>query len=410
MSGRGEPTRVVITGIGVTAPTGVGVPAYWATTLAGKPGIDRIAAYDAQSYPAGLAGEVRDLDAVERVPKKLRPQTDHMTHLAFVATDEALADAGVVPAEWPEYEMAVITANSSGGTVFGQRELEKLWTRGPLYVSAYMSVAWFYAATTGQLSIRHGMRGPCGVLAGEQAGGLDAIGHGRRQVRGGVRLVVSGGTDAPLSPAGLTAQIATRLLSTRDDPARAYLPFAADACGYVPAEGGAILILENLAQARERGVERVYGEIAGYAATFDPPPGSDRPPALRRAITGALDDAGVRPDEVDVVFADAYGVPALDRAEADALRAVFGPRGVAVTAPKTMTGRMYAGGSALDVATAALAMRDGVIPPTVNVAEPATDYEIDLVCGSAREARLRTALVLARGYGGFNSAVVVRTT
>ncbi|KXK63825.1 beta-ketoacyl synthase [Micromonospora rosaria] len=400
-------TTATVTGIGVAAPTGVGLAAYWSATVAGKGAIDVIGAYDASGYPSRLAGEVRDLDAVERVPKKLRPQTDHMTHMALVAAEEALADAGIDPLAWPEYEMGVITANSAGGTVFGQRELQKLWTRGPLHVSAYMSVAWFYAATTGQLSIRHQMRGPCGVLAADQAGGLDALGQARRVLRGGTRMVLAGGTDAPMSPAGLTAQIATRLLSRSDDPARAYLPFDSAAGGFVPAEGGAMMTVEDAAAARGRGV-RGYGVIAGYAATFDPPPGSARPPALGRAIVRALADAGVRPDEVDVVLADAAGVPALDRAEADALRGVFGPRGVPVTAPKTTTGRMYAGAGPLDVVTALLAIRDGVIPPTVNVAEPAPEYQLDLVCGAARPARLATALVLARGHGGFNSAVVVR--
>ncbi|MFC5827932.1 ketosynthase chain-length factor [Nonomuraea insulae] len=397
-------SAAVVTGIGVMAPNGLGAEDYWAATLAGKSGIDVISAYDVSGFPVRLAGEVKGFDPVERVPKRLRAQTDHMTHLALAATDEALADAGVDPAGLSEYTMSVITANSSGGTVFGQRELQKLWAKGPLYVGAYMSVAWFYAATTGQLSIRHGMRGPCGVIAAEQAGGLDAVGHARRQLRLGSRLVVTGGTDASLSPAGLTAQIATRLLSRGDDPATAYLPFSAGARGYVPGEGGAILIVEDAAAV----TRRPYGRIAGYAATFDPPPGSPRPPTLRRAIESALADAMVTPDGVDVVFADAYGVPELDAAEAAALREVFGPRRVPVTAPKTMTGRLYAGGAALDLATALLAIRDQVIPPTVNVAEPLPAYELDLVCGEPREARLRTALVVARGYGGFNAAAVVR--
>jgi minimal PKS chain-length factor (CLF/KS beta) len=300
----------------------------------------------------------------------------------------------------------VVTAASSGGTEFGQHEMERLYRNGPAWVGPYQSIAWFYAATTGQLSIHNGMRGPCGVLCTEQAGGLDALGQARRLVRTGSRLVVSGGTDAPLCPYGLTAQLSNRSLSTVDDPGRAYLPFDSDACGHLPGEGGAILILES-----PHGTgDRRYGTIEGYAAGFDPPEGSSRPPALARTIRRALADARVRPSDVDVIFADASGVPAADAAEATAIAEIFGPWAVPVTAPKTLTGRLYGGGAALDVATAFLAMRDSVIPHTVGPTQPVPDYAIDLVRGEPRSARLRLALVLARGYGGFNAALVIRGT
>jgi len=400
--------RVVVTGIGVTAPNGVGTEPYWAATLNGKSGIARITHLDPERYPARVAGVVQEFDAAEHVPSRLIVQTDHWTHLGLAATAMALTDAGVDPAELPEYEMAVVTASSSGGNEFGQREIERLWSKGPEYVGAYQSIAWFYAATTGQVSIRYGMRGPCGVICAEQAGGLDVAAQARRLLRREARMVVTGGTDASRSPYALVAQLSSGMLSTRDDPVRAYLPFDADACGHVPGEGGAMLIAEGERAARARGAEP-YGVIAGYGSAFDPRPDPGRPRRanLARAIRLALDDARIRPEQVDVVFADALGVPEFDLLEAAAIREVFGPRAVPVTAPKTMTGRLYGGGAALDLAAALLALRDGVIPPTVGVTAPAPGCDLDLVLGAARETPLRTALVLARGYGGFNSALVV---
>lgn len=401
----------VVTGVGVMAPNGIGTEAHWSATLDGKSGIQLIERFDASGYPVRLAGEMSAFEPKEHVPGRLLVETSMMSHLAVGAAKMALDDAGINPAEVPEheYEMGVVTANATGGAEFGQRELENLWSQGPDYVSAYMSIAWFYAATTGQLSIRHKMRGHCGVVVSEQSGGLDAIGHGRRVLRQRHRMVMVGGTESgAMAPGGLTAVIPTGHLSRRDNPARAYLPFDVDANGYVPGEGGAILIVEDAEAARERGVTRYYGEIAGYAATFDPKPGRGRPSTFRRCVEMALADAEVAPADVDVVFADAYGVPELDRAEAGTLAGIFGPRTVPVTAPKTMTGRLGAGAGALDVVDALLSIRDGVIPPTVNVTELAGDCEIDLVRDEPRPAPVRTALVLARGHGGFNSAIVVR--
>lgn len=399
-------SSVVVTGVGVTAPNGLGTDDYWSATRNGESGIGPVKRFDATGYPSKLAGEVPGFVAEDHLPGRLIPQTDHMTRLALVAADWALADAGVKLDEWKQFDMGVVTASSSGGFEFGQNELKKLWSQGGQYVSAYQSFAWFYAVNTGQISIRNGMQGPSGVVVSDQAGGLDAVAQARRQIRKGSRLIISGGVDGSICPWGWIAQVATGRLSTSDDPARAYRPFAADAGGYVPGEGGALLVLEDAASARERGA-KIYGEIAGYGSTFDPRPGSGREPGLRRAIDTALADAGLTAADIDVVFADAAAVPELDQIEAAAISAVFGPRGVPVTAPKTMTGRLYSGAASLDTAAALLSIRDGIIPPTTNV-DPAAEYDLDLVVDQPRSATVDAALVLARGYGGFNSAMVVR--
>ncbi|MEU6222021.1 ketosynthase chain-length factor [Streptomyces sp. NPDC047022] len=397
---------VVVTGLGIAAPTGLGTRDYWAATRSGKNGIGRITRFDPTSYPSKLAGEVPGFVAEEHLPSRLMPQTDRMTRLALVAADWALADAGIDPKDLPSYDMGVVTASSSGGFEFGQMELQRLWSQGSQFVSAYQSFAWFYAVNSGQISIRNGMKGPSGVIVSDEAGGLDAVAHGRRLIRKGTPLIVSGAVDASICPWGWVAQQAAGRMSTGHEPTRAYLPFDAEAAGYVPGEGGAILIMESAESARSRDV-RVYGEIAGYGSTFDPRPGSGREPGLRKAIELALADARVDAGDIDVVFADAAGVPELDRTEAEAIGAVFGEGGVPVTAPKTMTGRLYSGAAPLDVATALLSMEEGLIPPTVHIT-PDAAYGLDLVCAQPRTAQVRTALVLARGYGGFNSALVVR--
>ncbi|MCO5971414.1 ketosynthase chain-length factor [Actinoallomurus soli] len=402
-------SRAVVTGIGVVSPNGFGAEDYWTATCGGKSGIGRITRFDPQRYPARLAGEVSGFSAEDHLPSRLIPQTDRMTQLALVGADHALADAGVSTGDLPEFGMGVVTASSCGGFEFGQGELQNLWSKGGQYVSAYQSFAWFYAVNTGQISIRNGMRGPSGVLVSDQAGGLDAIAQARRLIRKGSDLILSGGVDASICPWGWVAQLAGGRLSTSEQPDRAYLPFDTDAAGHVPGEGGALLIIEDAEAARRRGVTRVYGEIRGYGSTFDPRPGSGREPALRKAIEIALDDAGLSPGEIDVVFADAAAVPELDRVEATAITEVFGRRGVPVTAPKTMTGRLGSGAAPLDVAAAFLAMRTGVIPPTANVTL-SPEYDLDLVTTLPRRASVNAAVVLARGHGGFNSAVVLRST
>ncbi|MDI5969332.1 ketosynthase chain-length factor [Streptomyces sp. SL13] len=400
--------EVVVTGLGVVAPNGVGTEEYWAAALGGVSGIRRVTRFDPGGYPAVLAGEVRDeeFDPAGCLPGRLLPQTDRVTRMALVAADWALAEAGLARAD-DGYDVGVVTSSAAGGYEFGQRELQNLWAKGPQHVSAYQSFAWFYAVNTGQISIRNGMRGPCGVLVSDGAGGLDALGQARRMIRNGTAAMVSGAVESTLCPWGWVAHLATGQVSTAVDPGAGYLPFAAGARGHLPGEGGAIVVMEDADRAAARGVTG-YGTVAGHAATFDPPPGSGRPPALRRAAELALDDAGITPGQVDAVFADAAGSPVADAQEAAVIRGLFGDGGVPVCAPKAMTGRLGAGSGPLDVVTALLAMRDGLLPPAGPVAAAAAGHRIDLVTGRARPHQVRTALVLARGQGGFNSAVVLR--
>ncbi len=396
----------LVTGIGVASPIGLGIEEYWKRTLNGDLGIAPITRFDPAKYRVRLAGEVRGFSAGDHLSERLLLQTDHMTRMSLAATDWALADAQVRPAELGEYEMAVVTGATAGGYEFGQRELQKLWQQGPDHVSTYQSFAWFYAVNTGQISIRNGMRGPGAVIVTDQASGLDAVGHARRQLRKGSRLAVTGGIDSSLCPWAWVAHQVAGSLSECGDPERAFLPFDEAASGHVPGEGGAILVIETADSAAARGITRPYGEIAGYAATFD----SRRPGAtagLRRAAALALADAGLSAADIDVVFADAAGLPSLDQVEAGVIRDLFGPRGVPVTAPKTMTGRLYAGGGSLDLAAALLSIAGNVIPPTVNVRDVPDEYGLDLV-REPRQAPVRSALVLSRGRGGFNSAVVAR--
>jgi minimal PKS chain-length factor (CLF/KS beta) len=402
----------VVTGLGVVAPSGVGSAAHWETMLAGRSRLGRVTAFDPAPYATTLAGEVPGFVVEDHVESRLVVQTDRWTWMAFAAAAEALRATGLDPGDLDPYTMSVILASSSGGNVFGQRELQRLWSEPARSVGAYQSIAWFYAASVGQLSIRHQLKGPSRVLAAEAAGGLDSLADAARTVRRGTPVVLAGGTEAPLSPYAMACQQRNGAMSTRADPARAYLPFDADATGYVPGEGGAVFVVEDLGHALARGAPSIVAEIAGWAATHDGAPivrqGEVPVRHYARAMSSALDRAGIPPREVDVVVPDALGVPAYDRAECAALRAVFGGSGPAlVTTQKPLVGRLHQGGAALDVATALLAMRHGAVPATAAPAEPAPGCELAFA-RTLQRGPVGVVMVNARGFDGFNTSLVLR--
>ncbi|KGH48003.1 beta-ketoacyl synthase [Modestobacter caceresii] len=404
-------TGLVVTGIGVVAPTGVGVEAHWSSLVRGEPAIRPIVGFDPAQYGVSLAGQVTGFVPADHVDPRLMVQTDRWTWMSLAAATLAAQDAGYTPPE-DAYATSVFLAAGSGGNEFSQHEIQGLWAKGPKSVGAYQSIAWFYAASTGQISIRDGYKGPSGVVVSEGAGGLDSIGWARRVVRRGTPAVLVGGTEAGVTPYALLCQATSGRLSTATAPEDAYKPFDRRASGHVVGEGGAILLVEEADAARARGVERVWGEVVGHGATHDAHHHADPAPDARqyaRAIQLSLADAGITPDEVDLVLADGAGVPELDALELEALQRVFGGRAdpVPVTAPSSFTGRLMAGGSALDVATALLAMRDGIVPGTAYLDDPVDAPGLDLVQHS-RAQQVETAVVLARGFGGFNSSLVLR--
>ncbi|KUM75726.1 ketosynthase chain-length factor [Streptomyces griseorubiginosus] len=402
--------RAAVTGIGVVAPNGTSTDAFWKATREGVSVIDPITREGCEGMPLRVAGQVRDFDPPSAIEERYLVQTDRFTHFAMAAADRALEEAGLGRADTDAapFSVGVVTAAGSGGGEFGQRELQQLWGKGSRFVGPYQSIAWFYAASTGQISIRGGFKGPCGVIAADEAGGLDALAHAARGVRRGTDVIVAGATEAPLAPYSMVCQLGYEELSTVAEPDRAYRPFTSAACGFVPAEGGAMVVVEAEESARDRGAP-VRALVAGHAATFT---GASRweesRQGLARAIQGALEEAGCAPEEIDVVFADALGVPEADRAEVLALADALGPHAgrVPVTAPKTGVGRGLAAAAVLDVAAAVLAMDQGVLPPTPNVFDVC--HDLDLVTGRARATETRTALVLSRGLMGSNSALVLR--
>ncbi|MCX5135533.1 ketosynthase chain-length factor [Streptomyces sp. NBC_00340] len=404
-----RPGRAAVTGIGVIAPNGQTADAYWKSVREGLGVLDRITREGCGHLPLRVAGEVRSFEAADLIEERFLVQTDRFSHFALGATVLALDDAGLGDVDPEEaYDIGVVTAAGSGGGEFGQRELQKLWGQGSRYVGPYQSIAWFYAASTGQISIRGGFKGPCGVVASDEAGGLDAVAHAARGVRRGTGVMVVGAAEAPLAPYSMVCQLAYPELSTVEDPDRAYRPFTKGACGFVPAEGGAMFVVEDERRARERGAT-VRAVVAGHAATFTGASQWERSrEGLAQAIRGALAEADCAPEEIDVVFADALGVPEADRAEALAIADALGAHGtrVPVTAPKTGIGRAYCGAPLLDTAAAVLAMEHGQVPPTPNVFDIC--HDLDLVTSDARPAELRTALILSRGLMGSNAALVVR--
>ncbi|MFF7154100.1 beta-ketoacyl synthase N-terminal-like domain-containing protein [Streptomyces sp. NPDC008139] len=380
---------VVVTGLGIVSPAGLGARDYWAQACGSRHGAGRHGEARTAGEPAWPTAALLDPAPGDQLWGRPAPQADRMARLALAAADWALADAGIRPQDLPDFGPDAVTAVTAAAAAaaapggrysegrrpgFGARFRAGSGTGGPRgqagrQSGAYRSFAWFYAVSSGQISIRDGMKG------------LDAVAHARRQIRQGGRLIVSGGVDAPVCPATWSAHT----------PPPAARP-----------GGGALLVLETAHAALARGA-KIYGEVAGYGATFDPDPSGGREPGLRRAVELALCDAGAVPGEVDAVF-----VPGLDAAESAAVTAVFGVHAVPVTAPRTTTGRRYPGTAApLDLAAALLAMEEGLIPPTADDL-PSPGYDLNLVL-SPRTAELRTTLVVARGHGGFNSAVVLRT-
>jgi minimal PKS chain-length factor (CLF/KS beta) len=404
--------EAVITGIGVVSPAGIGCEAFWQGVSSGQSFISPLTRFDATRFASKMAGVVQDFNAAEYIDPRIIAQTDRWTHFDLTCAREAFSQAGLDVSQEEPTRVGSVFAAGTGGNAFGQQQLHLCWEKSPRYVSAYESIAWFYAASIGQVSIRHGIRGYGRNICAEAAGGLIALTHAARIIAQGLcDVVVAGGSEASIAPYAFACHQASGLIST-ETAAYPYRPFDASRSGPIVGEGGAVFCIESKEHARQRGAT-ILGEIVGGGQTFDGQ--SAREPAqdgkeYARAIRQALTNSGLQPTEIDWIICDGLGTQQGDLAEYRALRQVFATdlEDIPASAPKSMFGRLFNGGSPVDVIMALLGMRHETVLPTVGSQQQDPRCPLDIVANKARSQTLRHVLIGARGFGGFNSALIVR--
>lgn len=357
-----------------------------------------------------MGGVIPDFDAAHFLDTRIITQTDRWTHFDLICAKEALADAQVNIQDEDPTRIGAVFAAGTGGNTFGQQQLHLCWEKGPRYVSAYQSIAWFYAASIGQVSIRNGIRGYGRNICAEAAGGLIALAHAARIIAQGIcDIVVVGGSEAPLASYAFACFQASGLISP-ECGSYPYRPFDATRSGPVIGEGGAVFCIESKEHAQRRNAH-IYAEVAGGGQTFDGI--SAREPAsdgqeYARAMLQALKSAHVSPSQIDWVVCDGLGTQDGDISEVRALQQVFGTdlANLPASAPKSMIGRLFNGASTVDVAMALLGLHSNVILPTVGYTQPDPHCPLDCVPHTARSQHMQHVLVGARGFGGFNAALV----
>jgi 3-oxoacyl-[acyl-carrier-protein] synthase II len=404
--------RIAITGSGVVAPSGIGKRQFWANIKSGRPFVKAITRFDASLYPSRVAGQIDDLEKYSHVSERLLKKIDVFSHMALIASEMALQDAGIdIKNEDPNL-VGIFLGNALGGWLYAETELRDLYIEGREGVSPYMASAWFPAAPQGQVSIYYGIKGFSKTVVSDRASSLMALGYARTTLaKNKLNLILAGGMEAPVTPyALLCCNTYGSLSQSNERPESAYRPFDKKRSGFVIGEGAGIVVMEDLAHAQARNAA-IAGYICGFGTTCD---GKDRihPDSdgkqLARAITIALADAATRPDEIDYISLDGLAVDEWDNTEVAAIKAVFGRKAkdIPLSCPKSMFGNLLGASGAVDLIITLLSMEHELVPPTINLEEPFYSG-LNFVTGKALPHKIKKALIISRGRGGINSALVV---
>jgi len=404
----------VVTGVGLVSPLGIGTEPTWKGLLAGQSGAATITLFDASQHSTHFAAEVKGFDPLNWVEKKEVKKMDRFIQFAVAAADFAMKDSGVaVTAE--NAEMAGVYIGSGIG---GFRTIEDahtdLVTGGPRRVSPFFIPSAIVNLASGWVSIRTGAKGPNSATATACTTSAHALGDSYRLIqRGDADVMIAGGSEAAITPLGTAGFCSMRALSTRnDEPARASRPFDAERDGFVMGEGAGILILEDLETARRRGA-RIYCEIVGYGMSADAyhisAPSESGAGAIS-VMKKALHDARLPPSDVDYINVHGTSTPQGDKVEVIAIKEVFGDhaRKVAISSTKSMTGHLLGAAGGLEAGISALALRDQILPPTINYEHPDPECDLDFVPNTARKAAVRHVLSNSFGFGGTNGALLFR--
>lgn len=410
--------RVIVTGIGAVSPNGNTREDFWAATKAGLSGVRRITRFDSSCHPVQIAGEVRDFDTNRWTEPKERPHLSRVVPLARAAAAEALADAGLDPARMSLDELrgiGVLVGSGGGSQEFSEEQYRLYYSGLQKQCSVYVIPTSTIGTLASEISMWFGFRGLSHVVSTGCTSSSDAIGYATHNIRMGVLdAMVAGGVDAPIAPLILRGFQLMRIMSTRwnHEPHRASRPFSRDRDGFVIAEGAWFFVLEEYERARARGA-RIYGEIAGFGATCEAYhrvrlEESGEEPA--RAMKLALEDAGIAPEAVDYLQYHGTSTELNDRIETAAVKIAFGKHAWRLpgSSLKSLIGHPQGACGAAALAATLLAMRDGVVPPTINVDEPDPECDLDYIPGHARSLAIQHAIVNCIGFGSKNSALAVR--
>lgn len=410
--------RVVITGMGVVSPNGIGNDAFAHAILAGKSGVKRISRFDPCWLPVKIAGEISEFDELAWVDARERKHVSRVVPLAIAASTEALHDAGLDPASMSleEQRQLGVILGSGGGPQDFSEEQYRLWHSGHVkQVSLFSIPSGTLGTISSEVSMRFGFRGYSHVVTAGCTSSSDALGYAYQHIQAGVQpMFLVGGVDAPITPGTIKGYSLIRALtqSWNDEPERASRPFSADRDGFVLAEGSWMFVLEDYEHARARGA-RIWAEIAGYAATceaFHRVRMSDSPEEPARAITMALEEAGLGPEDIQYGNLHGTSTEMNDRVETQALKLALGGRAgkIAMSALKSQIGHAQGACGAAGVAATLIAMQAGQVPPTINLERPDPQCDLDYVPDAGRRVRIEHALCNCVGFGSKNSALVLR--
>jgi len=406
--------RVVVTGIGLLCGVGIGTEEVWKALCAGRSGIAPITLFDASQHPCRFAGEVKNFDPLQFVEKKELKKMGRFIVFALAATDFAMKHAGLVLAGELAERTGVYIGSGIGGFDVIEREHSELLAGGPRRISPFFIPATIVNLAAGNVSIRTGAKGPNSATATACSASAHAVGDSYKIIaRGDADAMICGGTEAAITPMGVGGFTSMRALSTRnDEPERASRPFDADRDGFVIGEGSGILILEALEVAQRRHA-RILAEVVGYAMggdAFHITQPAENGEGAFRVMQATLKDAGVRPEEVNYINAHGTSTPIGDKIETAAVKRLFGEhaRKLPVSSTKSMTGHLLGGAGGLEAGLSVLALRDQILPPTINYEKPDPDCDLDYVPNQARKAELRYALSNSFGFGGTNAALLFK--
>jgi 3-oxoacyl-[acyl-carrier-protein] synthase II len=409
-----ENRRVVITGVGLVSPLGIGTEETWAGIRAGRSGAGPITLFDASQHTTHFACEVKDFDPLRWVEKKEVKKMDRFIQFAVAAADLAVADSGLEIKAGEAEQVGVFIGSGIGGFATIEREHTELMNGGPRKVSPFFIPSAIVNLASGWVAIRTGAKGPNSATATACTASAHAIGESFRYIqRGDADAMIAGGSEAAITPLGVGGFCSMRALSTRnDEPHRASRPFDRDRDGFVIGEGSGVVILEELEHAKARGA-KIYCELVGYGMSGDAfhitAPSEDGDGAVR-VMRKTLKDAGLEPSAIDYVNVHGTSTPRGDEVEVIAIRTVFGDHAktLAFSSTKSMTGHLLGAAGGVEAGFSALALRDQVLPPTINHENPDDGFDLDCVPNTARPAQLNYVLSNSFGFGGTNGALVFK--